>query len=100
MSGETISMIKLKQIFLHRRNGMALEAIAKAMVTSRNTVKKYIRLSQLKGLSIEELALMEDHQLEQIFAEPVVTSKSRYENLEGLFNWMERKHFNDESFAA
>lgn len=89
MSGETISMIKLKQIFLHRRNGMALEAIAKAMVTSRNTVKKYIRLSQLKGLSIEELALMEDYQLEQIFAEPVVTSKSRYENLEGLFNWME-----------
>lgn len=91
MSGETISMIKLKQIFLHRRNGMALEAIARAISTSRNTVKKYIRLAQLKGLSIEELASMEDYQLERLFAEPTVVSKSRYEHLEGMFVWMERE---------
>lgn len=70
---------------------MALEAIARAMSTSRNTVKKYIRLAQLKGLNIEVLASMEDHQLERFFAEPTVVSKTRYEHLEGMFAWMKQE---------
>ena len=91
MAGETISMIKLKQVFLHRRNGMALEAIARAMSTSRNTVKKYIRLAQQKGLNLDELTIMEEHDLEKIFAEPSIAGKSRLQELEGLFGWMEQE---------
>lgn len=75
MAGETISMTKLKQIFLHRRNGMALEAIARVMNVSRNTVKKYIRLAEQKGLELEQLTVMEEHDLEKIFAEPTSVGK-------------------------
>lgn len=85
MAGETISMTKLKQIFLHRRNGMALEAIALVMNVSRNTVKKYIRLAEQKGLELEQLAAMEEHDLEKIFAEPTSVGKSRFQCLEGMF---------------
>ncbi|PWV44400.1 IS21 family transposase [Chitinophaga sp. S165] len=91
MAGETISMTKLKQIFLHRRNGMALEAIARVMNISRNTVKKYIRLAEQKGLELEQLAAMEEHDLEKIFAEPTSVGKSRFQDLEGMFGWMEQE---------
>ena len=91
MPGETISMTKLKQIFLHRRNGMALEAIGRVMNVSRNTVKKYIRLAEHKGLRLEELTAMEEHDLEKLFAEPVSVGKSRYQQLESMFSWMDQE---------
>ncbi|RFM34713.1 hypothetical protein [Chitinophaga silvisoli] len=68
---------------------MALEDIYRDMSTSRNTVKKYIRLAQLKGLNIVELASVEDHKLERLFAEPTVVSKPRYEQLEEMYVWIE-----------
>jgi transposase len=91
MAGETISMIKLKQIFLLRHNGVSLEAIARNVQSSRNTVKKYIRLSAQKGFTFQELITKEEHELEKIFADPVHTSKDRYQALEELFPWMERE---------
>ncbi|MCF6407100.1 helix-turn-helix domain-containing protein [Chitinophaga filiformis] len=56
---------------MHRRNGMALEAIARIMNISRNTVKKSIRLAEQKGLELEQLAAMEEHDLEKIFERPL-----------------------------
>jgi len=40
MAGETISMTKLKQIFLMRSHGVSLDAIFKNVLSSRNTLKK------------------------------------------------------------
>jgi len=91
MAGETITMTKLKQIFLLRNNGVALDTISKNLQSSRNTVKKYIRLAGIKGLSFEELATKEDHELEKIFAEPVHVGKDRFQNLEELFPWIEKE---------
>ena len=91
MAGDTISMIKLKQIFLLRNQGVSLDAISKHVQSSRNTVKKYIRLAGQKGLSFDLLATKEDYELEKIFAEPVHVSKDRFQNLEELFPWIEKE---------
>jgi transposase len=91
MAGETITMTKLKQIFLLRNNGISLDAISKNVQSSRNTVKKYIRLAGLKGLSFDLLSTKEDHELEKIFADPVQVSKDRFQHLEELFPWIEKE---------
>jgi transposase len=91
MAGETISMTKLKQIFLLKDNGVSLEAISRTVQSSRNTVKKYIRLAVQKGYSFSELGIKEDHELEKIFADPVHVSKDRFQNLEELFPWVAKE---------
>jgi lambda repressor-like predicted transcriptional regulator len=91
MAGETISMTKLKQIFLLKENGISLDAISRTVQCSRNTVKKYIRLAVQKGYSFSDLGTKEDHELEKIFADPVHISKDRYQNLEELFPWMTKE---------
>lgn len=85
MAGETITMTKLKQIFLQRRNGIALETISKNVQSSRNTVKKYLHLAKQKGLSLDELIGKQEHELEKIFAEPKVHNTERLKELRALF---------------
>jgi transposase len=91
MAGETISMTKLKQIFLLRKQGVPLDRISKHVQTSRNTVKKYIRLAAQRGFTLDDLSAREDHELEKIFAEPTYVSKDRYQHLEKLFPWIEKE---------
>lgn len=91
MAGEAISMTKLKQIFLLRNQGVPLERISKNVQSSRNTVKKYIRLATQKGLSFDELAARDDHELEKLFADPLQVSKHRYHDLEELFPWIAKE---------
>ena len=91
MAGETISMIKLKQIFLLRLQGTAYETIARSLGCSRNTVKKYARLAEQRGLDPAALTAMEDHELEKLFSEPAVVSQYRYQDLESLFSDMEKE---------
>ncbi len=85
MAGEIINMIKLKQVFLQRSRGISLEAIGRNLSCSRNTVKKYLRLAEEKGLDIRTLIDLESHELERIFSEPTTISKYRFADLEGLF---------------
>lgn len=91
MAGETISMTKLKQIFLQRRNGLPLETISKNVRASRNTVKKYLHLAKQKGLSLEALAENEEHELEKIFTEPREENRKRFQELTALFPGFEKE---------
>jgi transposase len=50
MAEETISMIKLNQIFLLKLQGTPYETISRSLGCSRNTVKKYVRLAEQRGL--------------------------------------------------
>lgn len=91
MAGETISMTKLKQIFLQRRNGIPLESISKNVRSSRNTVKKYLQLAGQKGLTIEDLADKEEYELQKIFTEPKGQTEKRLEDLTSLFPNFEKE---------
>ena len=64
MAGQTINMAQVKQIIRLRSNGVALKTIAKAVGISRNTVKKYLRLIEIKQLKYEDLLAMDDMSLD------------------------------------
>ena len=70
MAGKTIIMSKLKQIIRLRNDGVALQSIAKAIDISRNTVKKYLRLIEVKGLAVDQLLQLEDNELEALLEDP------------------------------
>lgn len=91
MAGKTIIMSKLKQIIRLRKEGVALQTIAKAVSISRNTVKKYLRLIEIKGLDPTFLLLMEDTALERLLADPDPEDQERLGNLEELFPYFEQE---------
>src|SRR4051812_40143408 len=91
MAGKTITMSILKQIIRLRSNGVALQTIAKAVNTSRNTVKKYLRLIEVKGLSYDELLQMEDAALDGFLQDPDPADQARLESLARLFPYFEKE---------
>ena len=78
-------MSKVKQIIRLRENGVALQRIARSLDISRNTVKKYLRLIEVKGYENQKLLSVEDMALEQMLSGPSQVSEKRYQVLEELF---------------
>lgn len=91
MAGKLIAMSKLKQIIRLRENGAALQTISKAVKSSRNTVRKYLRLIEVKGYTYDELLTKEDHELEALLNDPDEKSKRRYDELEVLFPYFKKE---------
>lgn len=91
MAGKTIIMSKLKQIIRLRNEGVALQTIARAVSISRNTVKKYLRLIEVKGLEAFSLLQMEDNALEALLDDPDPEDQERLGCLEELFPYFERE---------
>lgn len=91
MAGQTITMSRLKQIIRLRNNGFALLTIAKAVKISRNTVKKYLRLIEVKQLDTRALLEMDDDALEALFQDPEPQDTTRYQNLCDLFPSFEKE---------
>lgn len=91
MAGKTISMSKLKQIIRLRKNGVALQTISKGVGISRNTVKKYLRLIEVKGYNYQELLEKEDEQLDALLADPDHVSQERHDILLKLFPSIEKE---------
>jgi predicted transcriptional regulator len=76
MAGQTINMSILKQVIRHRLNGVALQTIAKAVGISRNTVKKYLRLIDVKQLNWQDLLQLDDMVLD-ILLKNLIRRKKR-----------------------
>ena len=81
----------LKQIIRLRSNGVALQTIAKAVNASRNTVKKYLRLIEVKAVGYDELLQMEDTALDDFLHDPDPTDQARLESLTRLFPYFEKE---------
>ena len=84
MAGTTIIMSKLKHIVRLRSNGVPLQTIAKASGLSRNTVKKYLRLIEVKKLEHEDLLKMDDAILDALLNDPQPQDDARYQSLTSL----------------
>ena len=90
MAGQTIKMAQLKQIIRLKSNDVALQTIAKSVNISRNTVKKYLRLIEVKQLKFEDLLQMEDIALEALLHDPNVQDAARYQTLSERFTNFEK----------
>ncbi len=91
MAGQTINMAQVKQIIRLRSNGVALQSIAKAVNISRNTVKKYLRLIEVKQLQYEALMEMDDMALDALIQDPDLQDEARYQTLSQLFPYFEKE---------
>jgi transposase len=91
MAGKSIMMSKLKQILLQRSNGIGLQTISKTLDLSRNTVKKYLRLIEVRGYDPVKLLDMSDEELEAILNDPDELTVARQTSLEELFPYFEQE---------
>ena len=91
MAGKTIIMSKLKQIIRLRNDGVPLQTIAKGVDISRNTVKKYLRLIEVKGLTAEELLQLQDNELEALLEDPDPQDQQRLASLSAMFPAFEKE---------
>ena len=91
MAAKPIKMSKIKQIVKLKKLGISLSEISRSLDISRNTVKKYLRLIEVKNISFEELLQKDDHTIELLFQEPKKKSIDRYENLEKMFPYLEKE---------
>jgi predicted transcriptional regulator len=91
MAGKTIIMSKLKQIIRLRNDGITLQRIAKAMDITRNTVKKYLRLIEVKGLAVEQLLQLQDNELEALLEDPDPLDQQRLASLSAMFPYYEKE---------
>jgi transposase len=91
MAGKLLNMSKVKQIIRMKENGIGLRTIGRSVGVSRNTVKKYLQLIEVKGYSFKELLNKEDEELECLLITPEKVSQARYENLGKMFPYIEKE---------
>jgi transposase len=91
MAGKSIMMSKLKQILLQRSNGISLQTISKSLDISRNTVKKYLRLVDVRGYNPAELLEISEEDIEALLDESAQPMAERQRSLEELFPYFEQE---------
>ena len=91
MAGKRITMDKLKQVLRLKKGGTPFQTISKSVGISRNTVKKYIRLLDVLGISIDKALNMDSHDLGALLDEPFNKPDNRYRELEGFFPYMKKE---------
>jgi transposase len=84
MANKPISMIKIRQILRMHTQGHSKLKIAMQTGVARNTLKKYLAAFAASGLSFEQINLLSDKDLEDLFIKP--EDKPLSEKLQTLFN--------------
>lgn len=87
MASTPIAMSTLKQIIRLKQQGKSLKQIVRICQTSRNTVRKYVALSDQSSFTVDELLNMDDQALE--LALLPVDSKGRDDRYEVLVGQLE-----------
>ena len=86
-----MNMSKVKQIIRLKENGVGLRTISRSVGVSRNTVKKYLQLIEVKGYQTKELLTKENEELERLLSGPDQASEARHEELKKMFPYMEKE---------
>ena len=97
MAAKTISMSTIKQVLRLKAQGKSIKYITRAIGISRNTVKKYLRMSEECDFSENQILGCEDEELELLFKGNAKVNKSnRYhhftEHLDYLLKELQRPH--------
>jgi transposase len=92
MANKTILMTKVRQILRLHMQGIGSKQIDRLTGVSRNTVKRYIRQFTIEELTIEEVNLMSDYELDMRFANLTdIRADPRLEQLQSLLPAMEKQ---------
>ncbi len=92
MANKTINMNKIRQVIQLYEKGKSKLFVSHYLSLSRNTVKKYISLYKVLGLTLEKVSQRTDAELESIFISTTEASISpRLKELYAFFPYMERQ---------
>lgn len=92
MANKVTDMSKIRKVIKFHCNGKSKLFISNYLSLSRNTVKKYISLFELLGLSFEAIDAKTDAELEVLFSQNTVeTIDPRLQKLHDFFPQMERE---------
>jgi len=92
MANKRKDMSKLRQMLRLYSQGESKLQISYLTGVSRNTVKKYIKQYEGFGISMPELELKTDRELDQLFGENLIPEPSeRYKVAESYFPMMEKE---------
>ena len=87
-------MSKVRNIIKLYTDGVSKQSIGERIGLPRNTVKKYIRLFLATGKTLDQISLMSDSELEQMFLNMAprhyLEDSPRFQSLEEFFPIMER----------
>lgn len=91
MAARPILMSKVKQIIRLKQQGTPLQTISRVVGCSRNTVKKYLKLIEAKGVDPSLLLKKPDEELENLFTTPNENTEDRYQQLKEMFPYIEKE---------
>ena len=90
MANKLISMNKIRSILKQHAEGMGKQTISTRTQASRNTVKRYIQLYTVLGLTIEDINSMSDKELDILFSKTELPSTTQKERMQELYNFFPR----------
>ncbi len=92
MANQRVDMSKVRKVLQLYHKGSSKLFISRYLSLSRNTVKKYIALCQLLDLTIEDINLRSDSELEEIFSSSSTTELTpKLKSVYAFFPYMERE---------
>lgn len=88
MAAKKKAMSTVKQILRLRKNKEPIKSISRIVGVSRNTIKQYFRLQGDSGFGIDELLVMDDISLQELFTKAISANHSdRYTYFESQFEY-------------
>lgn len=92
MANKKTDMSKLRQILRLYSQGEKKLKISTLTGVSRNTLKKYLRIYQGLGLSIKDIEMLSDKNLDELFGESLKPEPGdKYKTLEAMFPVIEKE---------
>jgi transposase len=92
MANKITDMSKIRKVIKMYSSGKSKLFISSYLSLSRNTVKKYISLFEVQGLSLEDISEKTDAELEALFCHTTVeTISPKVQSLHDFFPKMERE---------
>jgi len=91
MAGQRINIMEIRSLIALKQKGWSNRKIAGYLKINRKTVDSYMARFKEMELTCEDLTVLEDAELIDLFSEDSQTEKERYEILAGYFSYFEKE---------
>src|SRR5690554_3786288 len=85
MAGQRIELMDLRQLIQLKKTGLSNRKVAEALQVSRNTVNSYVAVFKAHSFSFDELLLLSDKDLAELFPQADYKDIDRYKQLAAEF---------------
>ena len=91
MAAKKVGIMELKQLLLLKEQGKSNRSCERILGIHRNTINHYVRIFRVSGLSYQELRLLDEKSLQEMFPAKETIDTQRYKTLSGYFSYFEEE---------